>query len=247
MKIPRRTTGLFAFMFDPRVPPLFLVGGLVIAVMGNAAFGLLTDVFGKTRAALGLIIAGSLLLIGVVVLSLKAVAAIILSKSAARIGGSQAFSVPRKAIIFTVGNQSDTVELCLRSQNPEFVGFVCTYGSQSYADSITAVLALAPENVEKRIVDPWDIKEVRDAAGHLLTWAKAKSVSPSEIVFDVTGGLTPMSVGAFAVAEENRIDSEYVRSDYDDAGKRLPNTEEAIFISMYVTNPHELRKVGTAE
>lgn len=244
MKIPHRTTDLFAFLFDPRARLLFLLGALIVAVMGNAAFAMLFDLTRNSRVAQGnpyiaqgLIIGSGLVLIGFVVVSLKLVAKIILNKSVARVGGSEAFSVPRRAIIFTVGKQSDTIELCLRLQQPEFVGFICTKDSQSFVDDIVGRFALSDDKWEWKTVDPWDVKDVRFAAEYLISWAQARSVPLRQIAFDVTGGLTPMSVGAFVVAQESRIDSQYVRSDYDGEGHRLPKTEQAIFISRFGDEP----------
>lgn len=239
MRIPQRSADLFPFLFDTRVPILFLVGALTIAVIGNAAYDLIGDVFGKTRVALALIMAGGLLLILFVVLMLKALAKIILNRTTARIGGSQAFSVTRKAIIFTVGKQSDTIELCLHHQTPDMVGFVCTTGSEFYADNIIRSFGFSADRCFKRIVDPWNVSDVRENTLQVLSWVRSNSVQPEHIAFDVTGGLTTMSVGAFIVAEENRIDSQYVRSDYDENGKRLTHTEEAIFIRRYGGPPVE--------
>lgn len=235
MRVPRRTSDVFAFLFDSRsVPILFIAAALIMAAMGNAFYDLLTDIIGnKARLSLLLIIGAGLALIVVVVLGLRALAEVFFRKTAARIGGSQAFSVKRRALIFTVGKQSDTVALCIHHQKPEFVGFVCTSDSERYADVAITSLGLNSRNCFKAVVDPWNVTEVRDKTRSLLQKLMGESISPSEVAFDITGGLTTMSVGAFIVAEECRIDSQYVRSEYDHVGKRLPNSEEAVFISRY--------------
>jgi hypothetical protein len=234
MRISRRTVDIFGFFFDPRVPVLFVVGTLVTAVIGNAAYELVLDLIGqKTKAKLVAIIIGGVLVIFFIVLALRALAAIFIRRTGARIGGSQAFSVPRKGIIFTVGKQSDTINLCLRHQKPEFVGFLCTEGSEQYANNLISTFHLDADHCTKQIADPWNINDVRKKSHELLFWMMQKHLSSTEIVFDITGGLTTMSVGMFMIAQENRIDSQYVKSDYDDKGKRLPGTEEAVFISSY--------------
>lgn len=207
-----------------------------MAAMGNAFYDLVADLIGnKSRASLLLIIGAGLVLIIVVVLGLKALAEIFFRRQSPRIGGSEAFSVKRRAIILSVGKQSDTVALCLRHQQPEFIGFVCTNESERFTEDIIASLRLDSDKCLKKIVDPWDIIEVRDKTRDLLTKLIDRSISPSEIAFDITGGLTTMSLGVFMVAEESQIDSQYIRSEYDDAGKRLPNTEEAVFIRRFTS------------
>lgn len=236
MNTPRRTTDIFAFFFDSRVPALFVIGALIMAVMGNAAYDLAIDLIGqKTRAWLILIVLAGLFVIGVFVLLIKARAEILNRRTSPRIGGSLAFSTRRKAIIFTVGKQSDTIELCLRHQKPELVAFICTSGSEQFADMLISTSGLDSESILKRVVDPWDIGEVCDAARRALGWISGKGVSSSDVVFDITGGLTTMSVATFLIAEENKIDSQYVKSEYDETGKRLPKTEEAVFIKTYIT------------
>jgi hypothetical protein len=200
--------------------------------MGNAVYEILGISFGKTRTTQTLIIVAGLLLIGIVVLLLKAVAKLILSRRVST-GGSEAFNVQRRALIFTVGKQSDTIQLCIQHQGPQFVGFICSRDSEAYADALVSSLGLDPDACRKRMVNPWNIDEIRENALQLLSWVKEKSVQAEDIAFDVTGGLTTMSVGVFMVAEESCIDTQYVRSEYDDNGKRLPKTEEAVFIRRY--------------
>ncbi len=231
MNTPRRTTDIFAFFFDSRVPALFVIGALIMAVMGNAAYDFAIDLIGqKTRGWLIVIVLAGLFVIVVFVLLIKARAEILNRRISPRIGGSKAFSTRRKAIIFTVGKQSDSIDLCIRHQKPELVGLIRTPGSEQYADSLIISSGLGPENVLKKAVDPWNVSEVCDGARTVLAWILGKGVSPGEVVFDTTGGLTTMSVATFLVADDNKIDSQYVKSEYDGNGKRLPKTEEAVFI-----------------
>jgi hypothetical protein len=233
MNKSKRTTEFFGILFDPQIPLLFMFGALVIAVMGNATYELLLDFIGKTRTNLFYTLGGGALVILFVVVALKARAEILLRRTAARVGGSQAFAVSRTALIFTVGKQSDTIALCLRSQRPQFVAFLCTASSETFADELVKTFELGTTQVFKRITDPWDVTDVREKAGLALSWVQGNSIPQHEIAFDVTGGLTSMSIGAYMIAEEHRIDSQYVRSEYDAKGSRMPNTEEAIFIRRY--------------
>jgi hypothetical protein len=191
MRVPRRTSDLFAFLFDSRsAPVLFIAAALLMAAMGNAFYDLVTDVIGnKSRGSLALIIASGLVLIVIVVLGLKGLAEIFFRRQPPRIGGSTAFLVKRRAIIFSVGKQSDTIALCLRHQHPEFVGFVCTADSERFTDDLIASHGLNSKNCFKKVVDPWDISEVRDMTRDLLAKLVERSIPPAEIVFDITGAL----------------------------------------------------------
>jgi hypothetical protein len=60
-------------------------------------------------------------------------------------------------------------------------------------------------------------------------------LKPEEIALDPTGGMTPMSLGAFSVAQERQIDSQYVRSNYDDQNRPIRGSQELIFLSRYST------------
>ena len=237
MRVPRRTTDIFAFLFDTRSVPLFIFAALILAAMGNAFYDLVIDLVGqKSRAVLAILIGAGFLLIAVLVITLKALAHIFVRRIAPRIGESQAFSVKRRAIIFTVGKQGDTIEVCITHQKPEYVGFICTNGSEQCADSLIASLGLDAQKCFKRIVDPWNVSEVVEKTNHILSALMGIGIEATDMAFDITGGFTTMSIGVFIVAEEHRIDSQYVRSEYDDHGKRLPNTEDAVFISRYLTS-----------
>ena len=158
-----------------------------------------------------------------------------------------AYRVPRLGIIFTVGNQPFTLRLALRNQKPRFVGFICTSQSEEVADALTTELVgglfpdlnLTEEQVRKTIVDPWSVRESQAETKRLLAWMleqtrDGKSLSRSDLVVDVTGGTTPMSVAAFSIAEEWQVDSQYIRSRYVD-NKLQSDTQDAILLRQYLT------------
>lgn len=149
------------------------------------------------------------------------------------IGESTAFTIQRQAILFTVGKQIDTIVFALENQRPRFVGFICTEASQSYVDEIIARLKFKEDDVRKRIVNPFDIHEIYQTANLLMDWMLAQDLAPAQLVVDVTGGMTTMSVGVFSAADERLVDSQYIRSKYDDQNKVIPGTMEGVFIIHY--------------
>jgi hypothetical protein len=151
-------------------------------------------------------------------------------------GESVAFQVPRRAIVFTVGHQTFTIEQALAAQEPDYVGILCTQQTERVAESIISAHDLLADRYKKEIVDPHKIVEVRRKTEFIINWVLEQGVAREEIVVDVTGGLTPMSLGAFSVAEDRRIDSQYITSDYAD-NQPVPGTQQAILIGRYSDVP----------
>ena len=60
-----------------------------------------------------------------------------------------------------------------------------------------------------------------------------KDLRIADIAADITGGTTTMSVGVFSVTEDRLVDSQYIRSQFDEQNKRINGTQEAVFVSYY--------------
>lgn len=58
----QRVSELFAIFFDPRVPVTFIIGSIVLAILGNAAYALLVLITGEQPQALVAIVIASLLI-----------------------------------------------------------------------------------------------------------------------------------------------------------------------------------------
>jgi len=124
--------------------------------------------------------------------------------------------------------------MALERQKPLYVGFLCSSRYEHVVDEIIHEQGYQPGTWEKKVVDPWDIKTIHNATFDLATWFLAKNnVALNDIVVDVTAGLTTMSIAAFLTAEEMKLDTQYIRSEYDKDGKRIPNTECAILITKH--------------
>ena len=148
-------------------------------------------------------------------------------------GLGEAFAIPRRAVIFTVGIQKETALLALGAQEPEWVGLICSRETVPVAGEIESASGLDADHVQVEVVDPWSVVEVRAKAGFLLDWLARQGVDPVETTVDITGGTSIMSAGAFSVAAERRIDCQYVRSDYDEANQPKPNTQRGVFVTRY--------------
>jgi hypothetical protein len=147
------------------------------------------------------------------------------------------FITPRQAVLYTVGNQKETILYSIKAQGPAFVGFLCTQRSLPIVQDILSDPVCKLKDQEIKVCDPHNIVDVRDKVGLLFDWFIGQGLSRDDFVLDPTGGMTTMSVGAFSVAEERQYDSQYIRSDYDENNRPKQGTQEAVYISRFFTSP----------
>ena len=59
-----------------------------------------------------------------------------------------------------------------------------------------------------------------------------KGLSKDDIVVDITGGTAIMSIASYIAADENKIDTQYVYSEYRD-NKPVEGSQKALMVSSY--------------
>lgn len=232
MKTRHKLSTIFSFLFDPRIPLLFIVGVIVMAVAGNAAYSLILKFIRvETVVTYLMILMGSILVLVIIVIAIK----IVLTKffGQASVGKSEAFKVQRRGIIYTMGMQTDTIRFSLESQKPVYVGFLCSKASEPFVNELIKTLSFGEDKYNKKIIDPQDIIEIRVETNLIIDWMFANGLKGSDIVVDVTGGMTTMSVAAFSIADELKIDSQYIKSDFDDKNRPIKNTQRGVFVKRY--------------
>jgi hypothetical protein len=148
-------------------------------------------------------------------------------------GPNEAFVVPRRALICTVGKQKETALFSLSRQRPEWLGLICTRQSEDVAGEIEAASELDAQHVRKEIVDPWSVAEVRAKTAFLLDWLARHGVPPAEVAVDITGGTSIMTASAFSMACERQVDCQYVRSEYDADNRPIRGTQRGVFVTRY--------------
>ena len=153
------------------------------------------------------------------------------------LGEHIAFSLPRLGLILTLGKQTETPLLALNTQRPQWVGLVCTSATEPEANALVSQLKLDQDHARVCVVDGHNAKDVREQTAQLLAWLKAKGLRKDQMAVDVTGGLTTMSVGAFSAAESARVDTQYVRSDFDAHNKPIAGTQKGVFVVRYSALP----------
>jgi hypothetical protein len=147
---------------------------------------------------------------------------------------NEAHGMKRRALIFTVGGPDVLMKWAIQKTAPAFVGFLCTDWSMETALRVIADCSLASDRRQSKLVDPRRAESIAEATRDLLRWLRMQGVKDDEIAIDVTGGLTTMSVAAFAVAEQESIDTQYVISDYDKATKKWKDgSQDAILFTNH--------------
>ncbi|MGA9097790.1 MAG: hypothetical protein WB392_02525 [Methanotrichaceae archaeon] len=148
-------------------------------------------------------------------------------------GEHTAFQHSRKGLIFTVGGQDDTLRISLDKQKPGFIGFICSDQTRDKACQLSKELGFDTDHYKLEEVDPRDIHEIRTKTEIILNWMTKKGLRPADIAIDITGGTKTMSVGIFLVAEEKRIDSQYIFCRQYVNNKCVNGTQEALLISDF--------------
>lgn len=148
-------------------------------------------------------------------------------------GDSEAFGVPRQAVVFTVGKQKDTILFALRAHQPAWLGLICTRQTEALAGEIATAAGLDAYHVQEEIVDPWSVVEVRDKTLFILDWLERRGVERAKVAVDITGGTAIMSAAAFSAATERQVDCQYVRSDYDDDNRPILKSRRGVFVARF--------------
>ncbi len=135
-----------------------------------------------------------------------------------------------QALLFTV-SQAAVPEWLIRRQRPQAVALLATDFSMQVADDLAALCHESGIQVfgPHRLDDPDDAEEAKATSQQLLKKLRAKGFE--QIAVDVTGGKTPMSLGAFMAAVEEQADAIYVATEYDRERNR-PNMRTARIIRI---------------
>ena len=115
---------------------------------------------------------------------------------------------------------------------PSVVGFVESDQSMRVAAELTDYAVRNGITVAGRehVTNPDDPAKSRLAVAQVITLVRQQT--DGIIAVDVTGGKTPMSIGAFMAAEEHAADTVYATAEYDSTGKPISNSIRLIPISQ---------------
>lgn len=114
-------------------------------------------------------------------------------------------------VIFTISHATVPLMVIEKTQ-PERIALIATEGSKAEAEMIAAQ---AQGRASKIFIldDKDDPAEVKATVNKAIThW---QGIAPERIAVDVTGGTTPMSIGAFMAAQQAGVTTIYMKSEYD--------------------------------
>jgi len=211
---------------------------LEIAIVA-VAIQLITNAFsiflGNNPLLIFLTALGLILVIVLVTIILDA-----MRRSRRIIGVENALEKGRKGVIFTIGLKSNEVNSpamkIVDKLKPQYLGFIGTEKTieANIGKTIAETNGIKSEYFREKSVDPTNVKEIKEDADHLIQWMLANGLSKEDIVVDLTSGTAIMSVASYIAADENKIDTQYIYSDYRD-NKPVDGTQKVLTISSYAT------------
>lgn len=157
------------------------------------------------------------------------------------VGEGVDFSLKRRGIIFTIGlkshNDNSTVIKAIKELSPQYCGFIGTDKTieANIGKTIAHTIGLEENFYREKAVNPNNIREIREDTIHLIQWLLDKGLATNEIVVDITGGTAIMSVAAYIAADEKRVDTQYIYSDYRN-NKPVEGSQKALMVSKYETS-----------
>ncbi len=142
-----------------------------------------------------------------------------------KVGGAVDQDGDWEALVFTVSMQDEVPRWVLETLRPRYAGFVASESSRPVADGLVAYARqMGIEALPTRLVaDPDDPADSRRETMALLELLGDKC--SGRLAVDLTGGKTPMSLGAFMAAEEHRAATLYVTSEYANRKPRMDTSQ----------------------
>ena len=121
---------------------------------------------------------------------------------------------PIDAIVFLV-SKTEVPSWVMRKVKPAHVGFIATAQSLQNTQALEAEALTLGQRMHGHIEidDPDNPATTRQAVMQIIRCMR--EAEAKEIAVDLTGGKTPMSLGAFMAAEELGVQTIYVATDFD--------------------------------
>lgn len=207
----------FARLFDARTWPLFVLGAVALAVIGNAAYDLLKRGLGDEPG-------GLLPILGLVVLFGAAwVLAAWLARPAAIVPPTRACPNPRRGLVLLVGLRDEACREAISHHRIalERVWLVCSPQSGEVAARLAGGEELRGAAVETVVIP--DVYDPRGAFD-VLTGIRDRlpdGWAPSEVIADFTGLTAAASVGLVLACLQTGIGIEYTPAEYSADGRPL--------------------------
>jgi CRISPR-associated protein (Cas_Cas02710) len=214
---PNKTFELF---FSPRFPFLFLLGAVLVAVMGNMASDLLKSYVGDGRLGLWMILVVSSVILFLLVVAIYAAGvfrAMLTSRNVYRFL-DKPNPAPRKGLIAFVSlTQRAHLDraIAYHRETLKRLWLIATQEAQARAAQIVA--EYNKSGVQISIVplsEEWDLIKTKETVDQIFT-EQLDGLAEEDVIADFTGGTKPMTVGmVFACLTPSRS-LQYVPAEYD--------------------------------
>lgn len=236
---PTSPSDLIRPFLDPRVPWLFLVGSLALAVLGNALSELLTNIFGATLPFLiGLIVSAIAIFLFVFTRFQRLVRAFNQPKRTAIPPEQQA--PPHAGLILPIGlNSSGAEESIIRwhlqGLNLRHCWLLITPQVETHAKFGDLKQLLLEQNVRIHPIllrDAEQSNQIYDRVCAAID--EARTIGEAmPLIADITAGTKPMSAGTLLACQDEGIPIHYWSTPRDDRGNpRRTEDGQAMLIGI---------------
>jgi hypothetical protein len=234
---PQRIRDIFALFFDPRLPLLFVVGSIVLAVLGNAIYSLLTFYTGSEPTALIGIIVSALLIFAAVVAGFRAVVRLLQRAPISANIPQEDRAEPHVGLMILVSQNPTAAEQAMitfhhQRQTLKHCWLIVSPETHQRVQSLQ--YELSEKNITPHLVPISDANQalvVFDSISMALLEAQ-RTVPSDQLIVDITGGTKIMTTGAVLAALHHKIALQYAVTPRDKDGNIPPN---AVPTAMRVT------------
>lgn len=244
MKKSKRTTRRmrdmsegFPLLFDPRTPVLFILGGALLSMFGNACYDLMLLWLGEGWLSIVITGLGSLLFLVVVVLAIYLVARTHKQPSIG-LGPEEKASQRPGLVLFLSPGSGKADEQALRWHQPLLKHVWLLYTDEVAEDDKVERLVADCRQKEVqayplRLTNPRDAEEARALVLTALAEAERRGLKREDLYVDITSCLRPSAVGATLACSKTGYDIEYMVSHYE-KGQLVSEKSEAMKIALSV-------------
>lgn len=227
---PHRLNDLFALFFDPRVPVLFVLGSIVLAIVGNGVYDLLLGWFGTTPQTIGAVTVGAVLVMIFIIVGFQALLRARQMRVETLVPEEQE-AIPHPNLVLFVsaanleqGNEQHALACHMQDHTLRHCWLIASPEATRNARELK--YRLEDQNVEAHIIlikNGYQARQAYDAVHEAVQQAWGLR-TPGALMVDITAGARPMVVGAVLACREYRLPMEYVLGKYVDGklDKRVP-------------------------
>jgi hypothetical protein len=219
----RRAGDIFGMLLEPRVPVLFLLGSLVLAVLGNAVYDLILAFTGDGVIALFWVSFGSLGLLLAIFGGLWLFFNARRPRAQVEVQPGRLLSDGYAGLILFVSERADAAEEAaithhLSQKTLRHIWFIVSPEARENATRIAKWLDEQPNGDQVRVTelpidDAFEVSIAYQAVQNALQLAETLI---DQVIVDMTTGTKFMSVGAVLACRDYGVPMEYVRVPYRD-------------------------------